>query len=131
MQIGDFCGENFHGLLGFAAPKDATLPNFVEKTFANSHKTAKVFSLEIFPLYSQYLAIERLSSLTICCRDYVQPQWVFDCVNGRRLLPVGDYAPGTTLPPHLSPFLEEKEGDYVPPERALQLAEQEMEVGEW
>ena len=52
LQIGDFCGENFHGLLAFAAPKDATLPNFVEKTFANSHKTAKVFSLEIFPLYS-------------------------------------------------------------------------------
>ena len=52
-------------------------------------------------------------------------------MNVRHLLPVGDYAPGTTLPPHLSPFLEEKEGDYVPPERALQLAEQEMEVGEW
>ena len=36
-------------------PKDATPPNFVEKTFANSHKTskfAKVFSLESFPLYS-------------------------------------------------------------------------------
>jgi len=47
----DFCGENFHGLL---ALKDAMLPNFAEKTFANSHKTAKfmiVFSLESFPLY--------------------------------------------------------------------------------
>ena len=33
---------------------DATPPNFVEKTFANSHKTmkfAKVFSLKSFPLY--------------------------------------------------------------------------------
>ena len=41
-------------MLAFAAPKDATLPNFTEKTVANSHKTtkfAKVFSLESFPLY--------------------------------------------------------------------------------
>ena len=35
-------------------PKDTTPPNYAEKTFANSYKTskfAKVFSLEIFPLY--------------------------------------------------------------------------------
>ena len=51
----DFRGENFCGLLVSAAPKDATPPNFAEKTFANRHKTtkfAKVFSLESFPLYS-------------------------------------------------------------------------------
>jgi len=50
----DFCGENFHRLLAFAVPKDATPQNFVEKTFANSHKTTqftKVCSLESFPLY--------------------------------------------------------------------------------
>jgi len=28
---------------------------------------------------------------------------------------------GVTLPPHLSPFVEEKVGDYVPPEREQQL----------
>ena len=41
-------------MLTFAVPKDTMLPNFTEKTFANSHKTAKfakVFSLESFPLY--------------------------------------------------------------------------------
>jgi len=38
---------------------------------------------------------------------------VFDCVNVRYLLPVDDYAPGATLPPHFSPFVEEKEGDYI------------------
>ena len=45
----NFCRGNFHGLLAFAAPKDAMLPNFMEKTFVNSHKTAefvKVSSLE-------------------------------------------------------------------------------------
>ena len=44
MRIGekyDFHGENFRRLLAFAVPKDATSPNFVEKTFTNSHKTAK------------------------------------------------------------------------------------------
>ena len=34
----DFRGENFHGLLAFAASKDTTLPNCEEKTFTNSHK---------------------------------------------------------------------------------------------
>lgn len=57
----------------------------------------------------------------------MQPQWVFDCVNWKRLLPVGDYSPGAVLPPHLSPFVEEGEGDYVPPERARQLEEEEMQ----
>uniref|UniRef100_A0A8C9UZX5 Pescadillo homolog n=1 Tax=Scleropages formosus TaxID=113540 RepID=A0A8C9UZX5_SCLFO len=65
-------------------------------------------------------------------RYYVQPQWVFDCVNGKMLLPVEDYFPGVTLPPHLSPFMEEKDGDYVPPEKlklmALQRGEKPGEI---
>ncbi|XP_063951629.1 pescadillo-like [Lytechinus pictus] len=50
-------------------------------------------------------------------RYYIQPQWVFDCVNARRLVPLEDYFPGVSLPPHLSPFVEDKEGSYKPPER--------------
>uniref|UniRef100_A0A1A8J994 Pescadillo homolog n=1 Tax=Nothobranchius kuhntae TaxID=321403 RepID=A0A1A8J994_NOTKU len=60
-------------------------------------------------------------------RYYVQPQWVYDCVNAKILLPVEDYFLGVTLPPHLSPFVEEKEGDYVPPEKLRIMALQRGE----
>ncbi|KAM3611064.1 uncharacterized protein V6R79_012969 [Siganus canaliculatus] len=60
-------------------------------------------------------------------RYYIQPQWVFDCVNAKLRLPVEDYFHGVTLPPHLSPFVEEKEGDYVPPEKLKIMAMQRGE----
>jgi len=50
-------------------------------------------------------------------RYYVQPQWVFDCLNFRRLAKVEDYFPGIVLPPHISPFVKERDGEYMPPER--------------
>uniref|UniRef100_A0A671PCW7 Pescadillo homolog n=1 Tax=Sinocyclocheilus anshuiensis TaxID=1608454 RepID=A0A671PCW7_9TELE len=60
-------------------------------------------------------------------RYYIQPQWVYDCVNEKILLPVEEYFLGVTLPPHLSPFVEESEGDYVPPEKLKLLALQRGE----
>ena len=57
-------------------------------------------------------------------RTYVQPQWVWDCVNEGRLLRPDLYAPGATLPPHLSPWMKPTSGQYDP--RAT-LAEQERE----
>lgn len=51
----------------------------------------------------------------------MQPQWVFDSVNARELLPVEKYLMGIILPPHLSPFTEGRQDQtYIPPEeRAL------------
>ena len=57
-------------------------------------------------------------------RIYIQPQWVWDCVNGAKLLPPVLYAPGATLPPHLSPWVKPKKGAYDP---IAPLAEQEQE----
>ncbi|XP_033171016.1 pescadillo homolog [Drosophila mauritiana] len=54
-------------------------------------------------------------------RDYIQPQWVFDCVNQRQLLPTNKYFIGETLPPHLSPFVDSKRDSYIPPEEKALL----------
>ncbi|KAL7125616.1 hypothetical protein ABFS83_14G128900 [Erythranthe nasuta] len=47
-------------------------------------------------------------------REYVQPQWVYDCVNARILLPTDKYTVGCIPPPHLSPFVDNEAEGHVP-----------------
>ncbi|KAK1644696.1 hypothetical protein QYE76_062501 [Lolium multiflorum] len=47
-------------------------------------------------------------------REYVQPQWIFDCVNALLILPTEGYIVGRVPPPHLSPFVDNDEEGYVP-----------------
>ncbi|KAK3674958.1 mRNA-binding ribosome synthesis protein nop7 [Recurvomyces mirabilis] len=63
----------------------------------------------------------RTSNHRVPGRIYVQPQWIWDTINAGQLQRPDLYAPGATLPPHLSPWVKPKKGDYDP---TLSLADQ-------
>uniref|UniRef100_A0A0N4ZD00 Pescadillo homolog n=1 Tax=Parastrongyloides trichosuri TaxID=131310 RepID=A0A0N4ZD00_PARTI len=75
--------------------------------------------------------IDRPLKEVIISRAYIQPQWVFDSFNIKEQLPLDKYMPGVTLPPHLSPFVEEKIGDYIPVERIEQLKKDGKDVSKF
>lgn len=90
--------------LGGKVSWDKTL--FVGATFDETDETITHHIIDRPSISNKYIS-----------RDYIQPQWVFDCVNQRQLLPVNKYFMGAVLPPHLSPFVDpNREEVYIPPE---------------
>lgn len=103
---------------------------FVIRSFGGSVYTDN----EENPKYTHHIIDRNVIKNKLDSREYVQPQWVYDCVNARVLLPVQQYAIGAELPPHLSPFVDNvnDQNTYVP-ERAkyiqsLQKRAQEDDV---
>lgn len=80
--------------------------HFVGATFEESDESIAYQIVDRPSMEKQYLS-----------RYYIQPQWVFDSVNSRSLLPINKYLMGAILPPHLSPFVDKiKDQVYIPPE---------------
>lgn len=82
-------------------------------------------NLDLSAITHQIVDRPKVSS-KVTGRTYIQPQWIFDSINHGSLLPVNKYAPGETLPPHLSPWGDA--GGYDP--EALKKDDQQDEEEE-
>jgi pescadillo len=47
-------------------------------------------------------------------KEFIQPQYIVDCINNLYLLPTSQYKPGVPPPAHLSPFIDNVQEGYIP-----------------
>ena len=91
-------------------PKDALI--FVIKSFGGkvgwAHTSHSPIE-ESDPSITHHIVDRPTLPTMYMSRKYVQPQWVFDCINEKNILKEEIFAPGMALPPHLSPFVEDDE----------------------
>jgi len=93
-DIFEFCIKSFGGKVFYH------IDNFDSDLYNNTEIT--------------HVITDRPSIVAVSNREYVQPQWICDSINNNILLPVFEYAPGKSLPPHLSPFVDDEKEGYVP-----------------
>lgn len=66
---------------------------------------------------------EKANVTVVASKEYVQPQWVYDSVNFKKLLNVKDYWHNLKeLPAHISPFFDENDAERYIPDRERELA---------
>ena len=58
--------------------------------------------------------VDRPMDKFLSTREYLMPQWIYDSLNFKIRLPLAPYRPGLPPPPHLSPFVDSRDEEYVP-----------------
>lgn len=136
----EFVIRSFGGQAGWDATLGAGSPYTIDDPRITHHvidRPVPVASTSKGSALSNALIVPGLNGAAAGKRAYIQPQWVVDCINLRKILPTDQYAPGKVLPPHLSPFVDydqvRQQGGYIPTEaggEAVEVSEDEEEEEE-
>jgi len=54
-------------------------------------------------------------------KEYIQPQWIFDCINNKKLLPVSEYQPGKNYLPISLHFITTMKTELINQRKILML----------
>ncbi|KAK9899582.1 hypothetical protein P389DRAFT_186860 [Cystobasidium minutum MCA 4210] len=134
----EFVIRSFGGQVGWDATLGAGSPYTIDDPRITHHVIDRPVPLASTSKGSAgALVVPGLNGAAAGKRAYIQPQWVVDCINLRKILPTDQYAPGKVLPPHLSPFVDydqvRKQGGYIPTEAGgedVELSEDDEEEDE-